>query len=101
MPAPGAGAELHPGDAVEITVRPEKITLSATPPPATACALRGTVAEVVYLGTSTSYNVATSIGAEVVVFAQNAHNASDAAGRGDAVWLSWDPAHSYAIGSAV
>jgi spermidine/putrescine transport system ATP-binding protein len=101
VPARGAGAELHPGDAGEITVRPEKITLSATPPPATACALRGTVSEVVYLGTSTSYNVTTSIGAEVVVFVQNTHNASDAAARGDAVWLSWDPAHSYAIGSPV
>ena len=61
----------------------------------------GTVSEVVYLGTSTSYNVTTSIGAEVVVFLQNAHGASDAAGRGDVVWLSWDPAHSYAIGSPV
>ena len=96
VPVPGASA----GDAVEVTVRPEKITLSAAPPPAGACALRGTVSEVVYLGTSTSYNVTMSIGAEVVVFVQNAHNASDAAGRGDAVWLSWDPAHSYAIGSA-
>ena len=87
VPAPGAGA----GDAIEITVRPEKITLSAAPPPAGACALRGTVSEVVYLGTSTSYNVTTSIGAEVVVFVQNAHNASDAAGRGDAVWLAGIP----------
>jgi spermidine/putrescine transport system ATP-binding protein len=97
VPAPGSAA----GDAIEVTVRPEKITLSAAPPPAGACALRGTVAEVGYLGTSTSYNVTTSIGAEVVVFLQNAHGATDAAGRGDVVWLSWDPAHSYAIWSPV
>jgi len=95
--APGASR----GDTLEVTVRPEKISLSAPPPPALSCALRGTVSEVVYLGTSTSYNVATSIGAEVVVFLQNSHNASDAAERGDAVWLSWDPAHSYAIGSDI
>jgi len=97
VPAPGASA----GDTIEVTVRPEKISLSPVPPPPGACAVRGTVSEVVYLGTSTSYNVSTAIGAEVVVFLQNAHSASDAAGRGDVVWLSWDPAHSYAIGSAV
>ena len=93
--APGAAA----GDTLEVTVRPEKITLSSKAPGAGSCALRGTVSEVVYLGTSTNYNVATSAGDEVVVFLQNAHDASDTAGRGDTVWLSWDPAHSYAIGS--
>ena len=64
-------------------------------------ALRGTVTEAVYLGTSTNYNVTTSSGAEVVVFAQNS-SAVTAPGlepqRGDAVWLHWDPANSYAIG---
>jgi spermidine/putrescine transport system ATP-binding protein len=94
--APGATA----GDTLEVTVRPEKITLSPTAPGAESCALRGTVAEVVYLGTSTNYNITTSAGDEVVVFLQNAHDASDTAGRGDTVWLSWDPAHSYAIGSS-
>jgi spermidine/putrescine transport system ATP-binding protein len=88
------------GDVIEVTVRPEKITLSALPPAPGRSALRGTVSEVVYLGTSTSYNVTTSIGGQIVAFLQNAHDADDAAGRGDVVWLSWDPAHSYAIGSA-
>jgi spermidine/putrescine transport system ATP-binding protein len=99
---PGAGAK--PGEDLEITVRPEKITLSAeaaTPTAARTCALRGTVTEAVYLGTSTNYNVTTSSGAEVVVFAQNS-SAATASGlepqRGDAVWLHWDPANSYAIG---
>jgi spermidine/putrescine transport system ATP-binding protein len=95
VPAPGA----VPGGVIEVTVRPEKIALSAAAPPPLSCALRGTVSEVAYLGTSTSYNVSTSIGAQIVVFLQNAHDAREAAGRGDAVWLSWDPAHSYAIGS--
>jgi len=60
--------------------------------------LRGTVNEVVYLGTATNYNVTTSTGAEVVVFTQNASSADDIAARGDGVWLSWEPQHSYAIG---
>lgn len=59
----------------------------------------GTVTEVVYLGTSTNYNVTTSAGADVVVFLQNATSADDIAVRGDSVWLSWDPRHSYAIGA--
>jgi spermidine/putrescine transport system ATP-binding protein len=112
VPAPDA----RPGDKLEITVRPEKVTLvsgeSGNPGGGqggaagagsgreNACALRGSVTEVVYLGTSTNYNVTTSGGAEVVVFSQNT---SAAAGqppqRGDAVWLHWDPANSYPIGS--
>ena len=61
--------------------------------------LRGVVTEVVYLGTSTNYNVQTSIGAGVVVFDQNAASAEDIAVRGDHVYLSWNPQHSYAIGA--
>jgi spermidine/putrescine transport system ATP-binding protein len=89
---PGAARTHRPGDELEITVRPEKITLSAQPPETGGCAL----------GTSTNYNVTTSSGAEVVVFTQNS-SAATAPGpvsqRGDSVWLHWDPANSYAIGS--
>ena len=93
------GVTTSVGSAIELTVRPEKMTLSLhQPSSATGSALRGTVTEVVYLGTSTNYNVTTSTGAEVVVFTQNASNADDIAVRGDAVWLAWEPQHSYAIG---
>ena len=85
------------GDALELTVRPEKIELAAQPP-AGGCALRGTVTEVVYLGTSTNFSVSTSTGADIVVFQQNSSAASQAASRGDAVWLFWQPQHSYLIG---
>ncbi|MFY9672570.1 MAG: ABC transporter ATP-binding protein [Trebonia sp.] len=105
---PAAGK--RPGDELEITVRPEKITLVAdvahaadVAPPAPAgqhdCALRGTVAEVVYLGTSTNYNVTTSAGAEVVVYSQNSANDASGPQRGEQVWLHWDSANSYAIGN--
>ncbi|MGZ4484239.1 MAG: ABC transporter ATP-binding protein, partial [Nocardioidaceae bacterium] len=45
-----------------VTVRPEKIRLTRTPVDAD-CRIRGTVVEVVYQGTFTSYNVRTSTGA--------------------------------------
>jgi spermidine/putrescine transport system ATP-binding protein len=86
------------GAKLEVTVRPEKIELGTERPPAGSCALRGTVTEVVYLGTSTSFTVATTTGAEIVVFQQNTASAGDVAARGDSVWLSWQPQHSYLIG---
>jgi spermidine/putrescine transport system ATP-binding protein len=88
------------GGTVELTVRPEKIAIGLHPPGGEVCALRGTVTEVVYLGTFTNYTVRTSTGAEVVVFVQNASSADAVAASGDTVWLSWEPRHSYAIGAA-
>ncbi|MEU8117446.1 ABC transporter ATP-binding protein [Spirillospora sp. NPDC049024] len=93
------GREAAEGDRVELTVRPEKICIGLDKPGDGLCAVRGTVTEVVYLGTSTNYNITTSAGADVVVFLQNATSAEDVAARGDSVWLSWDPCHSYAIGA--
>ncbi|MGE5135246.1 MAG: ABC transporter ATP-binding protein [Gemmatimonadota bacterium] len=87
-----------PGSKLELTVRPEKIDLSAAPPPTGRCALRGTVTEVVYLGTSTNFAVTTTTGADMVVFQQNSAAAGHLADRGDGVWLSWLPEHSYPIG---
>jgi spermidine/putrescine transport system ATP-binding protein len=103
-----------PGDDIELTVRPEKIGLSLGRPdtgphlpspelPDGHCLLRGKVTEVVYLGTATNFNITTSTGAEVVVFMQNAASAETTATsvkRDDAVWLSWQPQYSYAIGSS-
>jgi spermidine/putrescine transport system ATP-binding protein len=88
------------GEAIELTVRPEKVAIGLEPPDGEVCALRGTVTEVIYLGTFTNYTVRTSTGAEVVVFLQNASSADDVAASGDTVWLSWEPRHSYAIGAA-
>ncbi len=93
-------AAVAPGTRLELSVRPEKIDMSLTEPAAgDRCVVRGKVTEVVYLGTSTNYNVTTTTGAEIVVFDQNASNAEDIAARGDTVFLSWNPQHSYPIGS--
>ena len=96
VPVPSPGPE--PGTAVELTVRPEKIELAADRPATGGCVLRGTITEVVYLGTSTNYSVTTTTGADIVVFQQNTAAANDVAARGDSVWLSWQPEHSYPIG---
>jgi len=93
------GLSVAAGRQVDLTVRPEKIGIKLDAADCGACRLRGTVTEVVYLGTSTNYNVLTSTGAEVTVFVQNSNNADDLAARGQQVWLSWDPEHSYAIGA--
>ena len=61
--------------------------------------LSGVVTEVVYHGTSTNYTVTTAAGPDLVVFDQNASNAEDLASRGDRVFLTWSPQHSYPIGA--
>ncbi|WP_433384171.1 ABC transporter ATP-binding protein [Actinoplanes sp. CA-142083] len=95
------GSAVRPGDKIEVSVRPEKIDLHRTLPPVTATGgsvLSGVVNEVVYHGTSTNYTVATAAGADFTVFDQNASNAEDLADRGDRVYLTWAPQHSYMIG---
>ncbi|WP_242901458.1 ABC transporter ATP-binding protein [Actinomadura terrae] len=87
------------GERLELTVRPEKIGIGRDRPVDGLCRIRGTVTEVVYLGTSTNYTVATAAGEDVVVFSQNVTSGEDVAARGDSVWLSWDPRHSYALGA--
>lgn len=93
------GEPVAAGEKLELTVRPEKIGIGTGTPGDGLRGVRGAVTEVVYLGTSTNYNVTTSAGADVVVFPQNATSADDIAVRGDTVWLSWEPRHSYAIGA--
>jgi len=95
---PAGERTMAPSSQIEITVRPEKISISAGRPDSVGSVLRGTVTEVVYLGTSTTFTVRTTTGADMLVFQQNsASNTSDPV-RGDSVWLSWDPQYSYPIG---
>jgi spermidine/putrescine transport system ATP-binding protein len=97
----GGGRVLVPeaSGEVTVTVRPEKITLGTDEPGDGLSAVRGTVSEVVYLGTYNSYAVSLADGAEITVFQQNAHDSTVTAERGDSVWLSWQAQHSYVIGS--
>ncbi|HWS39352.1 MAG TPA: ABC transporter ATP-binding protein, partial [Actinoplanes sp.] len=87
------------GRGIEVSVRPEKIDLHRVKPAQfTGSLLTGTVTEVVYHGTSTNYTVATTAGTDFVVFDQNALDSEDVASRGERVYLSWAPQHSYPIG---
>jgi spermidine/putrescine transport system ATP-binding protein len=83
-----------PGGRLDITVRPEKMSITPDHPDPGRCAIRGRVTEVVYLGTSTQYEVRALDGAELRVFVQNASDSADVAERGADVWLSWRPEHS-------
>jgi spermidine/putrescine transport system ATP-binding protein len=95
---PVNGQALAAGSPLQLTVRPEKIELSAARPAGFGCVLRGAVTDVAYLGTSTNFSVTTTTGADIVVFQQNSAAAGDVAAQGDSVWLSWQPEHSYPIG---
>jgi len=85
------------GTELVITVRPEKIRLGTEEPNANLSRVRGTVREVVYLGSATHYTVRTVHDTEIVVFQQNSSDASNLAERGDTAWLSWRPEHSYVL----
>jgi spermidine/putrescine transport system ATP-binding protein len=96
-------AGIRPGEQAEVAVRPEKMVLRAAddPPPPQHCALRGTVTEVVYLGTSTQYRVRTDSGARVAVYKQNAATSPGTdVQAGQVGWLSWLPEHSYVLQAA-
>ena len=96
--APVSGT-VAPGDAIEVSVRPEKIDLHRTEESVTGdCVISGVVTEVVYHGTSTNYTVKTAACPDVVIFDQNASSAEDVASRGDTVFLTWSSQHSYPIG---
>ncbi|MFL6222181.1 MAG: ABC transporter ATP-binding protein [Actinomycetes bacterium] len=95
--------ETSQGQEVELAVRPEKMVLRAEhePPPPDRCALRVTVTEVVYLGTSTQYRTVTDAGTAVAVYRQNASATPGAEVlTGQVGWLEWPPEHSYVLGGS-
>jgi len=97
-----AGQAAH-GEEVDLAVRPEKMVLRAEhdPPPPDRCALRATVTEVVYLGTSTQYRTVTDGGAAVAVYRQNTSATPGAEVlTGQVGWLEWPPEHTYVLGGS-
>jgi spermidine/putrescine transport system ATP-binding protein len=95
--------ETAQGQEVELAVRPEKMVLRAEhdPPPPDRCALRATVTEIVYLGTSTQYRTVTDTGTAVAVYRQNASATPGAEVlTGQVGWLEWPPEHSYVLGGS-
>jgi spermidine/putrescine transport system ATP-binding protein len=98
------GPAARQGAEVDVAVRPEKISLldpdAVAVVPDDVCRVRGRLSEVVYLGTSTSYNLTVTDGNEVTVFRQNATSEAEVpAAEGSELWLVWAPEHSYVLGS--
>lgn len=84
---------------VTVGVRPEKLTLHATPDtiPSGANALGpGRVTDVSFSGVSTQYLVDVPGLGPIIVFAQNMH-AGPVASLGASVWVAWDPAHTFVL----
>jgi spermidine/putrescine transport system ATP-binding protein len=99
------GPVAREGAEVDVAVRPEKISLldkdAAAAAPDDLSRVRGRLTEVVYLGTSTSYNLTVTGGAEVTVFRQNATSDPELQiAQGRELWLVWAPEHSYVLGSS-
>jgi spermidine/putrescine transport system ATP-binding protein len=83
------------GQNIAATVRPEKMQMTLERPTG-GCAMRARINEVVYLGTSTNFNVTTGLG-ELVVYQLNAGENLIAPVRGDEVWVGWLPQHGYQL----
>jgi spermidine/putrescine transport system ATP-binding protein len=85
------------GTAVCLSVRPEKIWLDQHEEGMVL--LDGTVAERVYIGTTTQVIVELSPGARVVALEQNTHRSSadDRWEIGERVKLGWRPEHSLVL----
>ncbi|MGH6883070.1 MAG: ABC transporter ATP-binding protein, partial [Hypericibacter sp.] len=93
----GAAARSIPGAPAAFSIRPEKITLVAggeeTPPPG-ACVARGRIESLLYLGSSTRFNVALEGGGELTVIEQNrsggARGGAEMQGRPVLLWWRKD-----------
>ena len=88
-----AAGALSPGQQVWVAVRPEKVRLGKEPPAGERVnQLRGTVWELGYLGNRSTYQIKTTSGKLVTVFAQNQRRTAQAAiDWSDEVFVSWSP----------
>jgi putative spermidine/putrescine transport system ATP-binding protein len=92
----GDAAQAVAGSTAPLTIRPEKIRMSAPDQAATPgeCTITGHVEAVVYLGAVTRYRVRLDVGGqELIVLQQNLHQSSMQALeiQGTAVRLAWSP----------
>jgi putrescine transport system ATP-binding protein len=83
-----------PGAAVSLAVRPEKITISRTPPEGNDHnVVRGTVRDLGYFGDQSLYRVKLASGAMLQVSAQNLRRTAKLTVEwDDEVYLSWEVA---------
>ena len=84
---------LSSGETVTVVIRPEKFIISEERPEQAANVLRGTIEDIMYVGTDTRYFVRIpSNNMRLQVFAQNfQHTAKQKFTWYDDVFISWDP----------
>ncbi len=90
--------------AVQITVRPERISLHDVVPQnidPRSSVVRGTVAELVYLGSLTEVTVELAIGAPIVVHELSDSSTARGLTSGAKVTLTWSPEGAHVIGAAL
>ncbi|MGA7452802.1 MAG: ABC transporter ATP-binding protein [Rhodoplanes sp.] len=89
----GAGAKVQPGASAAFAVRPEKLRLALTPPPANALnTVSGRVVDIGYLGDISVYKVRLDDGATMKASVTNAVRLAERPiGWQDRVWLSFAP----------
>ena len=97
-----APAGLRAGQPVQMSVRPESITIDSAPVgdgaadgAADAAALRASVEQVAYLGAAVQYQIRTDGGLALSVLAGKAGHRFES---GDRVRLAWLPAEALVIG---
>jgi spermidine/putrescine transport system ATP-binding protein len=96
VPAPVPDG-LPPGTEVQLSVRPEKLWIDETEPG--MAEVEGTIAERVYLGTTTQLIVELAPGARLVALEQNTARArsDDRWELGDRVRIAWKPEHAQVL----
>lgn len=94
----GELAEDLTGDRRTMSIRPERVRLTARDEPLGDgdVSLTGTVREVVYTGPATRYLVTADAGVDIIAEQPNAHHPTSGAafGRGDLVRAAWTPEHA-------
>ena len=88
---------------LQITIRPERIALlraTESDVPSRDAFVRGTVDEVVYLGSLTQVAVELSLGSRLVVHALSDSESVRGLSRGQSVAVSWAPEGAHVIGTA-
>ena len=93
-----AGADLRPGQTVELSIRPESIALQASngASPTGEAPLRASVEQVAYLGGTVQYQVRTAGGATITVLAPKTGQRHPVGSDVDIVWA---PAEALVLGS--
>jgi spermidine/putrescine transport system ATP-binding protein len=95
--APAAGSD-RAGDVKQVTIRPERISLSPIDGTAPCSLVAATVRDVVYLGASVELIVVLPTGEQLTVRSSDVDE--DVRRPGDQVTLHWQRRHSYVLGSS-